>query len=141
MYRLVDTNILLDSPKILKEEDLIISIKVLKELDGLKRHTNPEIAEKARRAAIIISKQLNEMKFDMTEENIPTDDLLLKVAKRKGYQLITNDVNLKVRAAAEGIESEGYSNKNDYTGVQYLAAEEEETIAKILLQEPTEIRE
>lgn len=38
MKRLVDTNILIEKPNILEDKELVLSIKVIKELDGLKRH-------------------------------------------------------------------------------------------------------
>lgn len=60
-YKIVDTNILLNYPHILEEPDLIISTDVLKELDGLKLNSNSEVAFQARRAAVLISKKLNEL--------------------------------------------------------------------------------
>lgn len=38
MKKLVDTNILIEKPNILEDKELVLSIKVVKELDGLKRH-------------------------------------------------------------------------------------------------------
>jgi len=50
----------------------------------------------------------------------PADDqLLLLTQERKGI-LVTNDVSLKVRAIALGVETEGYSWDGDYTGIYYL---------------------
>ena len=118
--KLVDTNILMEKPSVIERNDIIISIKVLKELDGLKRHQNNEVAEKARRAAIYISRRLENLIFDNTEEAIPTDDLLLKIASQKGYGIITNDVYLKIRAVAQHIETESYSEKDAYCGVLNL---------------------
>lgn len=74
MKRLIDTNILLDNPQILNEPDIVLSVKVLKELDGLKRSVNEEVAEKARRAAIYISRKMSELEFSLEDENIPTDN-------------------------------------------------------------------
>lgn len=130
--KLVDTNILMEKPSVIERNDIIISIKVLKELDGLKRHQNSEVAEKARRAAIYISRRLENLIFDNTDEAIPTDDLLLKIASQNGYGIITNDVYLKIRAAAQHIETESYSEKDAYCGVRYIKAEDEELIALIL---------
>lgn len=43
--KIIDTNILLSYPSIItKEKDLIIPTDVLKELEGLKRNTDPETA-------------------------------------------------------------------------------------------------
>ena len=74
----------------------------------------------------------------MDDDNIPTDDLLLQLAKKYQTGIITNDVYLKVRAMMLDIPVEGYSNKNDYSGVSYIAENEEELISKILLGEPNE---
>lgn len=38
MNKLVDTNILIEKPNILEDKELVLSIKVVKELDGLKKH-------------------------------------------------------------------------------------------------------
>ena len=58
MIYIIDTNVLLDYPQVVedKENAIIISTGVLKELDGLKKHINPDISTHARRAAIYISK-------------------------------------------------------------------------------------
>jgi len=55
---IIDTNILLDFPQIIEEEqeEMVIATDVLKELDGLKMHTNFDISYKARRAAVVISR-------------------------------------------------------------------------------------
>lgn len=120
MKRLIDTNILLDNPQILNEPDIVLSVKVLKELDGLKRSVNEEIAEKARRAAIYISRKMSELEFSLEDENIPTDNQLLHIAKKYNCQLITNDVCLKLFAKLNDIETHGYNTSDDYTGVSYL---------------------
>ena len=138
MNKLVDTNILIEKPNILEDKELVLSIKVVKELDGLKRHQNPEIAEKARRAAVYIARNIGNLTFVMDDDNIPTDDLLLQLAKKYQTGIITNDVYLKVRAMMLDIPVEGYSNKNGYSGVSYIAENEEELISKILLGEPNE---
>ena len=139
MKRLVDTNILIEKPNILEDKELVLSIKVVKELDGLKRHQNPEIAEKARRAAVYIARNIGNLTFVMDDDNIPTDDLLLLLAKKYETGIITNDVYLKIRAMMHEIPVEGYSNKNDYSGVSYIPETEEELISKILLGESTEL--
>lgn len=99
--KIVDTNILLDYPQIIEEEkDLLILTDVLKELDGLKRSLNPETSFQARRAAVMISRNIEMLNFfsKLEKENIPVDDKLIKVALTLNETLITNDVYLKVRA-------------------------------------------
>jgi PhoH-like ATPase len=120
---IIDTNILLDYPQIVEDKNnqIYIATSVLKELDGLKKHINNDIAFNARRAAIYISRNLNQLLFvsECEKWGIPVDDQLIKIAKIKNGILITNDVYLKVRATIDGVETKGYNNKDDYTGVEY----------------------
>lgn len=125
---LVDTNVLLNRPIILNKENIVISVKVLKELDGLKKSPNKETAEKARRAAIYISRKINELEFDLEEEAIPTDDFLLKLANKYSYTIITDDVYLKIRATAAGIKNEGSGKDAMYDGISYFNATTEDDL-------------
>lgn len=125
---LVDTNVLLNRPQILSKENIVISVKVLKELDGLKKSPNKETAEKARRAAIYISRKINEIEFDLEEEAIPTDDFLLKLANKYSYTIITDDVYLKIRATAIGIRNEGSGKDLPYDGITYFNATTEDDL-------------
>lgn len=130
MALIVDTNILLDYPQILfkEEEDIIILTDVLKELDGLKININPETAFKARRAAILISRNSEKIIFneDFEDIKIPVDDKLLKAALQLKATLITNDVYLKIKATIKNIETHGYGSVEEYTGIRtiLLAADE-----------------
>ena len=117
---LVDTNVLLNKPRILNQDNLVISVKVLKELDGLKRSTNPDTAEKARRAAIYISRKIHDLEFDLEEKAIPTDDFLLELAQKHDYTIITDDVYLKVRATATGIKNKSSGKDEQYFGISYF---------------------
>lgn len=58
---IIDTNILLDYPQIVEDKNkhLIITTSVLRELDGLKRSPNNDTAFNARRAAIYISRNMD----------------------------------------------------------------------------------
>ena len=130
--RIVDTNILMNFPSIVKENDITITTDVLKELDGLKLNSNSEIAFQARRAAIYISRNLDNINFDDTYEKrpIPVDDKLLLLAqdyKEPWYNtvLVTNDVYLKIRAIAEGIKTDGYKQQSEYTGIYYWTVDSE----------------
>lgn len=120
---IIDTNILLDYPQIVedKENSLVIITSVLKELDGLKKHVNNDISFKARRAAIYISRNLDNIKFmDECEDwDIPVDDQLIEISKQLNGILITNDIYLKVHAIIKGVETRGHTIKDDYTGVEY----------------------
>ncbi len=94
---------------------------VLREIDDLKKSQNSEIGQKARKAAVFISKNMDNIEFYLADpKRTPADDqLLLLTQERKGI-LVTNDVSLKVRAIALGIDTEGYSWDGDYTGIYYL---------------------
>lgn len=129
----IDTNVLLDFPQIViqeQEDDIIILTDVLKELDGLKMHSNPETSFKARRAAVVISHNMNNIYFIDTEEHkkIPVDDKLIEYCSAAPSRvLITNDVYLKVKALIRNIETRGYGGIEEYTGVRTikLAANED----------------
>lgn len=128
---IVDTNVLLDYPQIIEErKDLLILTDVLKELDGLKRSSNNETAFQARRAAVMISRNMDYIDFfgKLEKENMPVDDKLIKVAKVLDSTLVTNDVYLKVRARAAGVDVIGYGVKDDYEGTTtiFLEADENE---------------
>ena len=111
MLKVLDTNVLLDFPQVvLNEEDIIIATDVLKELDGLKLNANPETAFKARRAAVVISKNLSKIIFnsDFELENYKVDDKLLKIAQKFNGVLITNDVYLKINCLINNVATKGY---------------------------------
>ena len=122
----IDTNVLLDFPQIVvqeQEDDIIILTDVLKELDGLKMHSNPETSFKARRAAVVISHNMNNIYFIDTEEHkkIPVDDKLIEYCAAAPTRiLITNDVYLKVKALIRNIETRGYGGIEEYTGVRTI---------------------
>lgn len=126
MALIVDTNVLLDFPQIIQEteaeDDVVILTDVLKELDGLKLSSNPETAYKARRAAVVISRNLSKLNWndDYEDMNIKVDDKLLQAAKDTGDTLVTNDVYLKIKAALKGILNRGYGSGDDYTGIRTL---------------------
>lgn len=122
-YKIVDTCVLLDFPQILdKEKDLIIATDILKELDGLKLSSNSEVAFKARRAAILISRNLNNLVFNSSLDDISAkvDDKLIELTKSYAGELITNDVYLKVKAIANNVRTSGYGDNSPYSGIIYL---------------------
>lgn len=124
VLKILDTNILLDYPQIVtkKDADWVISYRVLEEIDGLKKSINHETGIKARKAAVYISKNMNNIRFDMKlyPESKNVDDALLEMTKACNGILITNDISLKVKAKLKQIPTEGYSYKDDYTGITYL---------------------
>ena len=129
MLKVLDTNVLLDFPQVvLNEEDIIIATDVLKELDGLKLNANSETAFKARRAAVVISKNLSKIIFnsDFELENYKVDDKLLKIAQKFNGILITNDVYLKINCLINNVATKGYGGTDEYTGVIYYDIELDE---------------
>lgn len=122
--KLIDTNILLKYPLILEElDEAAIALGVLKEIDGLKKNDNPETAYEARRAAHYLSNNTKKLKFILKRnKKLSVDDELVKIAKKKNYELVTNDINVTIQCIARGVSYSTYSNNKEdvYTGVQYL---------------------
>jgi predicted ribonuclease YlaK len=121
--KILDTNILLDFPQIVTkyEEYFIIPMAVLMEIDGLKLSKSIEVAQKARKAAVYICKNMANIEWDLTQDSSKSvDTILLQITKKHGGVLVTNDVSLKVRAEIEGIPVEGYSWSDDYCGIVYM---------------------
>lgn len=123
MFLVVDSNVLLNYPQILQDEEneIVLITDVLKELDGLKKSENGETAFKARRAAIVISRNIGKIMFvnEYDKIKMTVDDKLLAAAETYGETgcLITNDVYLKVQATLRGIPTKGYGGMEDYSGV------------------------
>lgn len=126
MFLVVDSNVLLDYPQILQDEEneIVLITDVLKELDGLKKSENGETAFKARRAAIVISRNIGKIMFvnEYDKIKMTVDDKLLAAAETYGETgcLITNDVYLKVQATLRGIPTKGYGGMEDYSGVRTI---------------------
>lgn len=97
---------------------------VLREIDGLKLSPNPETAKKARKAAVYISKNINNIEWELYDSLKKVDEQLLEITKEQNGVLITNDVALKIQAIVKGIPTEGYSWSEDYTGIKYLDVNE-----------------
>lgn len=121
MY-LIDTNVLMDFPQVIEElSPIVISTDVLKELDGLKMNVNPDVAFKARRAAVVISHNMDKIKWDSSMEGVSdkVDDKLIKLAKRDDLILVTNDVYLKVKANIAKAKNKPFGGREDYSGISY----------------------
>lgn len=129
MY-LLDTNVLLKYPSALKtfENEVALSIRVLEEIDGLKKNSNPEVAYEARRASHKILKSLGRIHFDLkVDRKISVDDSLIKLAKKKNYILVTNDLNVIIKCSANTVQYQTYDKvETNYTGVKYINAEFDE---------------
>ena len=121
--KILDTNVLLDFPQIVTKYDeyFIVPLVVLIEIDDLKKSKSVEVAQKARKAAVYIAKNKNNLEWDYTiNPNKSVDGILIDIAKERDATLITNDISLKVIAEAEGAKVEGYSWSDDYCGIVYM---------------------
>lgn len=79
---ILDTNVLLDYPQIItKKNNWTIPYEVLDEIDGLKMSHNIETAKKARKAAVYISKNMENISWDFMakfpEESV--DNMLIRL--------------------------------------------------------------
>lgn len=123
MY-IIDTNILINNPNILEDleiKDIYISFRVLEEIDGLKKNSNPEVAYKARRASYYISSNISNINFiSKQKRNLSVDNELLYLAKKNKLTLITNDLNLKIKCMFNKVKCESYNKTNEINdGVVY----------------------
>lgn len=122
MTFIIDTNVLLRYPKILEEkENIAITIRCIEELDQLKKNENPEIAHNARRASNYIFKHKEKIIFiNETKKDLSVDNEILFFAKKKGFGIITNDLNMIIKSQAENISYFIYNNNTpSYTGIYY----------------------
>lgn len=132
--KLVDTNVLLDYPRIVENyDDIVLHISVLKELDNLK-NKNQEIGKKARKASNLIFNNKNKITFnkDVIKDDY-VDDILIYLAKKNRYIIVSNDINMLIKCEFENIESMTYSYPSDnYDGITRLEANRDnEIIARI----------
>ena len=88
----------MDYPEIIFEEQCVIHSAVIAELDKLKVDRDKIRAKKASKASRILLNNRGGYLFDIscisTFTKLSTDDLLVKVAKKNGYQVVSNDVNV-----------------------------------------------
>ena len=123
---IIDTNILLDFPQIIEEEtdeELVIATDVLKELDGLKLHNSFDVSFKARRAAVLISHNMDKLTWDDSlekERYDSVDDKLIQITKNRNGTLVTNDVYLKVKAITKGVKTKAYGKTEAYSGIKEM---------------------
>ena len=131
MY-LLDTNVLLKYPSVISHFDgeIALSIRVIEEIDGLKKNVNPEVAYEARRASHKILKSQDKIHFELkVNRKKSVDDSLIELAKKKGYILVTNDLNVIIKCNAQKVQCQNYDKvETNYTGVQYISAEFDENL-------------
>ena len=141
--KLVDTNVLLDYPRIVENyDDIVLHISVLKELDNLK-NKNQEIGKKARRASNIIYKNKENIIFnkDVIKDDY-VDDILIYLAKKNKYMIVSNDINMLIKCEFENISYMAYTYPDiDYTGITRLEnGIDDEIIAKIYSNEEINLK-
>ena len=138
MY-LLDTNVLLKYPSVLKtfQNEIVISIRVLEELDGLKKSSNSEVAYEARRASHKIIEQLDNIHFETkVEYSSSVDDSLIALAKKKCYILVSNDLNVLIKCQAKKVQCQKYDKvETNYTGVKYINFELDEDLYNDVLEQ------
>ena len=122
--RLIDTNVLIDYPSIVQQEDIAISWQVLEELDKIKI-TQGERAKKARIAIKAIKSKIDEkedsIQFVDCGYGDSVDNLLYKYCADEDWTLVTNDINLQIKCIASGVDFEPYLIDNEiYTGILRL---------------------
>lgn len=143
---LVDTNVLLENPEIIKEYKVVISGLVIRELEKHKLSFNKELAFNARRATRVIDEEVDNLVFDLKDYQVNfddnldkdyTDNKILQSCLDNNYSLITKDLLLKLKAKGLGIEviNPKIEYDDDYTGVfdLYLTKnkEDQELLANI----------
>lgn len=141
MKYIVDTNVILGSPEILEQYDVIIPSIVLREIENLElKRGNSQLQYELRNAKRILYKIIQSDKnkiFDINEElnklegysGDYADNLIIKLAKDKGYGLITNDVLMILKAKSLDMEiiSPMFDKKDtgEYQGISDFYMDEE----------------
>jgi phosphate starvation-inducible PhoH-like protein len=126
---IIDSCVLLDFPNVIDDyEQPILTLGVLRELDGLKNNLNQETAFNARRAAIKISRNMDKIQFDTVTRNDAVDLQLISAAKDYDVPIVTNDIYLKVQAQAQNVTAIGYSKSDDYEGIVTVVLETDENL-------------
>lgn len=142
---LLDTNVLLESPEVIKDYHVVVSALVLRELEKHKISFNKELAFNARRATRYIEEHKDNVTFDFKDYKVSfdqdldkdyTDNKIIQACLDNGYGLISNDLLLRLKAEGLGIEVIKLNNSydEDYKGVVdiYLSkTKDQETIADI----------
>lgn len=128
MSKLIDTNILLDYPEILQENEIIVHYTILEELDNLKNSPTKGFA--ARKAIHALEDNVGKYQFSNVEvSGKEVDDILLFIAEKFQYTLVTNDANLRVKCLSKGVKCQSYEpEKIDFTDaykIEYTFDDEE----------------
>lgn len=127
----VDTSFLINNVDIIGEYPLVIHSSVLEELDNMKDY-NDEAGYRARRVINKILSNVEQFTFDNDDytTSIPwgwsakkVDNQLIACAKINKYKLLTDDISMRLKAIALGVEVEFYEKNNNnevYKGYKEL---------------------
>ena len=123
----VDTNVLLESPEIINDYNVVVLSHVIRELEKHKLHMNKDLAFRARRATRYLEQHKENVVFDFFDYIVQdmkldeqyTDNKIIEACLQKNYQLITFDLLLKFKAKGYGIDVIEVKQKHieDYYGV------------------------
>jgi len=137
----VDTSSLMENEDILDEliniYNVILSIVVVEELDNLKINKDFDRAYKAKHAIRSIEKYKSSIQFDtgrvadeafsQNQYNL-NDDIIVTCAKRNNAYLMTEDLNLKIKANIIGVTcSNKVESTNYYKGFKRVKLSDAET--------------
>lgn len=128
---LLDTNVLLNfHNKALTQYDKVyIPITVLEELDKLKMSDSDEKSFKARQAIRALEDADNiEYILDESLDMAKADNRILDTAKINGCRLITQDINMRVKAGALGLDVGKFESdiQEEYKGYKEVTLSEYE---------------
>lgn len=123
MKYLIDTNVLLDNLDIINHNITIPTI-VLEELDKLK--TQRDTSYLARQAIKKIYKNLDHINIVGELMVNSPDNEILEHARKGNYKLITNDINMMIKAKSIGVESDFTILEPSYSGYRILDLSENE---------------
>ncbi|TCS96890.1 PhoH family protein [Hazenella coriacea] len=137
MKYVVDTNLLLHSPDVLSQYNLVITAMVLRELEKHKNSHNHDLAYKARRATRYIRKHESVIEFDYKDYQVTfseqfdpnyVDNQIIQCCLDNHYGLLTNDLLLRLKAKSLTIDVKSIENQPDdlYTGYREIMMGKEE---------------
>lgn len=148
MKYIVDTNVILGSPEILEHYDIEIPTIVLAEIENLElKKSNSQLQFEIRNAKRLLYKAVESGKtniFDLEEETKSidgyasdyADNIILEIAKSKGYGIITNDLLMILKARPLEIEiiSPMFDKRdsNGYEGIIDLCTNKDGTLLAMI---------
>jgi predicted ribonuclease YlaK len=132
---IADTNALLSDLEKLVNYKIVLLSHTLRELDKHKGSVNRELGFRARNATRFINTHRDKFVFDVKDynaneiigddyDNSYADNKILACAVKNQYGLITNDILLKFKAEAFGLDTIDTSDKYELTDIDYTGYKE-----------------